>query len=322
MVAGMDALSGFLEGPRAREAFLLRCSMEAPWSLRIEDRAPLTLIAVVRGEAWILPDGAPPCRIGPGDSAIVVGPHPYTVADDPGSPPQILIGPGEVCTTLDGARLVEQMTLGVRTWGNAVDGATVLLTGTYESVGEVSRPLLDALPRVAVLGHDEWENPLVGLLAEEIVKDRPGQAVVLDRLLDLLVLASLREWFSRPGGEPPAWYRAQSDPVIGHALQLIHHQPAQDWTVASLASHAGVSRAALARRFHDVVGDPPLTYLTKWRLALAADLLLEPGATVGRVARQVGYGSPFSLSTAFKRAYGMSPSQHRSASRTDVLTGP
>ena len=105
--------------------------------------------------------------------------------------------------------------------------------------------------------------------------------------------------------KPPAWYRAQSDPVIGAAVGMNSPSttsrprtgPSCPWP-----SSTGVSRAALARRFHDVVGDPPVTYLTKWRLALAADLLLEPGATVERVARQVGYGSPFSLSTAFKRA--------------------
>jgi AraC-like DNA-binding protein len=81
--------------------------------------------------------------------------------------------------------------------------------------------------------------------------------------------------------------------------------------VAELAAKTGVSRAALARRFTALVGEPPMTFLTGWRLALAADLLREPDATVGAVARQVGYGSPYALSTAFKRARGVSPQQHR-----------
>ncbi len=92
---------------------------------------------------------------------------------------------------------------------------------------------------------------------------------------------------------------------------MLHHNPAHPWTVATLAAEIGISRAALARRFTELVGEPPMTFLTGWRLALAADLLREPGATIGSVARQVGYGSPFALSTAFKRVRGLSPRDHR-----------
>jgi AraC-like DNA-binding protein len=87
--------------------------------------------------------------------------------------------------------------------------------------------------------------------------------------------------------------------------------PARPWTVAKLAAETGVSRATLAHRFSELVGEPPMAYLTGWRLALAADLLREPAATVGSVARQVGYGSSFALSTAFKRVRGIASKQHR-----------
>lgn len=100
---------------------------------------------------------------------------------------------------------------------------------------------------------------------------------------------------------------------LGPALRLLHHEPAKPWTVASLAAAIGVSRAALARRFTELVGEPPMTFLTDWRLTLAADLLREPDATVSSVARQVGYGSPFALSAAFKRVRGISPQEHRLA---------
>jgi AraC-like DNA-binding protein len=98
---------------------------------------------------------------------------------------------------------------------------------------------------------------------------------------------------------------------VGHALRLLHNNPAYPWTVASLAAEVAVSRAALARRFTDLVGESPMALLTGWRLTLAADLLLEPDATVGAVARRVGYSSPFTFSTAFKRHYGTSPRGHR-----------
>lgn len=97
---------------------------------------------------------------------------------------------------------------------------------------------------------------------------------------------------------------------MGRALSIMHENPALR-TVASLATEIGVSRATLARRFHDIVGEPPMSFLTHWRLALAADLLSEPDASVGSVAEKMGYSSPFALSAAFKRVRGISPQEHR-----------
>jgi AraC-like DNA-binding protein len=309
----MDAVAGLLDGPRARGAFLLRSSMDPPWSLRIQDEAPLTLVAVVRGDAWIVPDAGEAVHLERDDVAIVRGPDPYLVADDPGTPPQAVILPGERCTTPDGRELTGMTDRGVRTWGNSADGTTVLLTGTYQFDGEVSQRLLRALPGLLVLRAGEWDCPVIPLLAAEIVKDEPGQEAVLDRLLDLLLIAVLRAWFARPDAGAPAWYRAYGDPIVGQALRLLHHDPARHWTVAELARAVGLSRAALARRFNDLVGEPPMSFLTGWRIALAADMLREPGATIGSVAQQVGYGSPFALSTAFKRVRGMSPQEFRTA---------
>ena len=310
----MDEFVGLLDGPRARGAFLLRAIMNPPWSIRVRDEAALSLVAMVRGDAWLVPDDpGNTVHLGPGDVAIIRGPDHYTFADDPGTPPQIVIHPDEHCTTLDGQDLAQAMDLGVRTWGNDPNGSTVMLVGAYQMRGEISERLLAALPPRVVLPGDAWESPLVPLLADEIVKDDPGQEAVLDRLLDLLLIAVLRAWFARPEGEAPAWYRAYDDPVVGRALRMIHNNPDHPWTVATLAAEIGVSRASLARRFTELVGEPPMTYLTGWRLALAADLLREPDATVGAVARQVGYASPFALSTAFKRVHGVSPREHRVA---------
>jgi AraC-like DNA-binding protein len=321
----MDAMAGLLDGPRARGAFLLRSAMDPPWSLRVQDEAPLTIVAIVRGHAWLLPEGRdlgePPMRLDVGDVAIVLGPDPYVVADDPGTAPQAVIHPGQRCTTPDGVELDAMRELGVRTWGNDPDGETVMLTGTYHLEGEVSRRLLRALPTRLTLREDEWDCPVIPLLADEVVKDAPGQEAVLDRLLDVLLIAVLRAWFARPEAEAPGWYRASADPVVGPTLRLLHHEPARPWTVEALATEAGVSRAALARRFHDLVGEPPMSFLTGWRIALAADLLLEPGATVGSVAHEVGYGSAFALSTAFKRVRGVSPSVWRTRAVAETGVG-
>lgn len=318
MGGGTDALGSLLEGPRARGAFLLRAVLDPPWSLLVRDRSPLTLIATTRGEAWLNtePSGTAPSdtfALSPGDVAVVRGGVPYTIADTPTTPPTILIEHGRRSMTPAGEPLCDDLSLGPRTWGSGSVGANTMLVGAYQVGGEISGRLLSALPRVFVVGHRALDSPLVDLLDTEIAKERPGQDVVLDRLLDLLLVTTLRTWFDRPHNATPAWYRAHTDRVVGKALRLLHEDPARPWTVATLAASTGVSRAALARRFTALVGESPMAYLTGWRLALAADLLREPESTVEAVARKVGYGSAFALSTAFKRVRGVSPRQHREA---------
>jgi AraC-like DNA-binding protein len=310
----VDALAGLLDGPRAQGAFLLKVVLGRPWSLRIADEAPLAIFTILAGTAWMRhPAADGPVRLETGDTVVARGPEPYLVADEPDRAPTMVIGPGGDCRDAAGDHLAEAMSLGVRTWGNDPAGPTTMLTGAYGLDGEVGSRLLRALPRVLVLRRADWESPLVALLAAEIGKDEPGQEAVLDRLLDLLLIAALRTWFARPDAPTPAWYSANADPVVGRAVALLHNNPAHPWTVARLARATGVSRAALARRFTELVGEPPMAFLTGWRLALAADLLRDPDATVGAVARQVGYGSPFALSTAFKRVRGVSPREHRAA---------
>jgi AraC-like DNA-binding protein len=308
----VDALAGLLDGPRARGAFLLKVILDPPWSLRIEDRAPLAVVCLVRGTAWVLPDGGTSVQMTAGDVLVARGPDPYVVADRPDTPPQVIIQPGERCTTLSGEDLAVAMDRGVRTWGNTYDGECMMLVGTYQSTGEISDRLLRALPPQLILTGDEWDSPLIPLLAAEISKDDQGQSAVLDRLLDLLLIAVLRTWLSR-AETAPAWFRAHGDPIVGRALRMLHNHPEHPWTLASLAGRLDVSRATLARRFTELVGQPPMTYLTDWRIALAADLLREPDTTIGAVARRVGYGSGFALSSAFKRVRGTSPQAYRAA---------
>jgi AraC-like DNA-binding protein len=310
----MDPLGGLLD-PRARGAFILRSLLSAPWSMRIEDEAPLTLVAVVRGSAH-LDAGTATSQIVPGDVAIVRGPAHYTVADSAATAPQVAIGPEQVCRPIAGVAGTRPMgPLGLRSWGNDPEGGTMLLTGTYHSPAEISRSLLSALPGLVVLSAGEWDSGLVGHVIQEVDRDAPGQEVVLDRLLDLILITALRTWLARPEAHPPGWYTAQDDPIVGAALTRIHARPEQPWTVASLAAEARCSRAALARRFTALVGVPPMTYLTDWRLSCAADLLTRTDATLEAIARDVGYAGPFALSAAFKRVRGVSPRTLRGEQR-------
>ncbi|MFJ4688950.1 AraC family transcriptional regulator [Streptomyces sp. NPDC088789] len=309
----MDALAGLLEGPRASGAFVLRIVLDPPWSIRVQDGSPLCLAVMLSGEASIEPDHGEPVRLRPGDVAIVRGPDPYVMSDDAAIAPQVIVHPGQRCVTPDGVDLRERMALGVRTWGSDPDGSVQLLLGVYEEVGAVGQRLLDVLPPLLVVADDTWDSTLIPVLAGEVTRQGPAQSVVLDRLLDLLLISVLRVWFDRPETQAPAWYRAHTHPVAGEALRLFHEAPANHWTLERVAAEVGVSRATLAECFRSAVGTPPMTYLTEWRMALAADLLRQSDATLNVVARQVGYGSGFALSSAFKRVYGVSPQEHRSA---------
>ena len=313
----MDAVVGLLDGVRARGAFVLRMMMDPPWSMSIRDDAPLTLICQTHGNAAIVGETSGTTWLHPGDVALTRGTEHYVFADDPTTPPMVVIHPGNRCTTLSGETLQFEMSLGVRTWGNSLSGATRSVICAYEGRSEVSARLLDVLPTVLVVRADEWDAPLVDLLAHEASCDGAGQEAYLDRMLDVLLIAVLRVWFSRDGNAP-TWWHAEQDPVVGPALKLIYNNPAHPWTVANLAAAVGCSRAVFARRFTDQVGEPPIAFLTSWRLALAADLLRSSQATIAAVARQVGYSTPFALSSAFKRAYGVSPNTHRATATPEA----
>jgi AraC-like DNA-binding protein len=306
----MGPLDGLLSGPRAQRAFLLRIALDPPWAMSIRDEAPLTVMAVLDGHMWV-DVGDEPVLLRPGDISIVKGPEHCRLADDPATPTTIIVLPDQQCLATDGRSLINEMMLGVRTWGTNPDGETQLLTGIYNFDSDVSRRLLAAIPRHIYLGADEWDSPLVDLLATEVSKDVPGQEVILDRLLDLLLISAVRAWFERHEREAPGWFTAEGDASIGATLKLIHADPTRSWTVEALAREAGMSRAAYARRFTQIVGEPPMTYLTAWRLTLAADLLRDPGESVGSVAERVGYATPYAFSTAFKRVRGVSPRQYR-----------
>lgn len=314
----MDPLADLLDGVRARSAAFCQAAFEPPWALRIADGAMLAFVTMLRGHAWIVFDDAAPVLVRSGDVAIVKGPHPYTVGDHPGTPPTITVHAGNRLTTMDGTDITATAPLSRRTGESGSPGTAVMASGTYQVTGDVGARLLTALPAVVLVPRSTVRSPVLDLLSAEVGRDEPGQQVVLDRLLDLALIETLRAWFARPDTEAPGWYRALSDPVVGAALRRMHGDPSRPWTVQELAAESGASRAAFARRFTALVGEPPMTYLTGWRLAQAADLLRGTDATVDTIARQVGYANAFALSVAFKRVRGSTPRRHRAGVRTPV----
>jgi AraC-like DNA-binding protein len=310
----MDPLAGLIDAPRARGAFLLRVPMARPWAVRVTDEAPLTVVAMTAGSSYFSHEPDPPVPLIRGDLLLVQGTSAYDVGDEPGRPPTAVILPGNRSETPTGESLDLPLTHGLRTWGNDPNGEDCMLVGNYASVGEVGTRMLAALPPWLVIRADDWRSPLVDVLLDQLERDAPGQASLLDRLLDALVVAAVQHW-ATTAEDLPAWLRAGDDHEVARALELIHEQPQAPWTLGRLAGTVGLSRAGFSRRFGRVVGESPIAYLSSWRLALAADLLVGTDDTVAAISRSVGYTSPFTFSDAFKRSYGRSPVEHRRAGR-------
>ncbi|GAA4906993.1 AraC family transcriptional regulator [Streptomonospora salina] len=305
----VDVFSDLIRGVRANGSLFASSTLSAPWALHFVDGAPLTLSTVLTGSGWIVPEHRPPEPLRARETVVVRGPATFTFVDEVGTRAEP-VACGEHCAAPEQGGTRHRRGWNDRHGGG--HGATTLIVGAYPVRGEISRRLLDALPVVLRANGGGTADAVLDHLASEVAVDTPGQQVVLDRLLDWMLVCTLREWFDRPGGEPPAWWSAQRDPVVGGALRLLHAEPAAPWTVRALAERTGVSRSTLAKRFTDLVGEPPLTYLTRWRMTLAADLLVErESATIADIARTVGYSDPFGFSAAFKRVRGANPTAFR-----------
>jgi AraC-like DNA-binding protein len=181
---------------------------------------------------------------------------------------------------------------------------------------DVADPLMGLLPPVIHVPADPVTGrdvaAIVELLAMEVGAHRPGSRAAAARLIDTLLIAVIRHWVDRrPDGEVPSWLRALRDPALAQVLAVLHERPGEPWTVDSLAREVHVSRATLARRFAEIVGEPPLTYLTRWRMHLAAQRLKYSTDTIGAIAREVGYTSEYAFNRAFARHRGQPPGRYR-----------
>lgn len=307
----MDPLSELLSGIRASGAVVSEAALEAPWAVRFEDRAPLTMVTLAKGAGTLLLADGTAIGVRGGQTAVVRGAEPFRLVDGSGPAGRArteylfsCFDPDNECTAGD---------LGDGRWGNDPDGGTSLFVGAYRATGGRHEWLMRALPPVLVVEDDDEVCAWLNAAAVDIANRRPGTQALIDRLFDWGLVCTLRTWFDGVGAAAPTWYRGFADPVVGPALEAIHTKPSRQWTVASLAAEAGVSRALFAKRFSEVMGESPLRYLTEWRMERAEELLADRESTVAQVARSVGYADAFGFSTAFKRHRGVSPTEFRNA---------
>ncbi|GAB2953077.1 AraC family transcriptional regulator [Nonomuraea fastidiosa] len=285
----MDILSDVISAVRVGTPATERVEWRAPWRRTFPDLPGTAgFLVVLQGTCWLIDKADEPAHLAPGD--VVFSPHGdgYTLADSPS------------------------------TTAHATGSTTVTLCGGYRLSPEWTHPLLRELPGVIHIparpGHHAGLRAAVEVLGAETGSRRLGAAALLPVALDMLLLYVLRIWFEEhPGGEPDTgWAAALAAPDIRAALNAMHDDPAHPWTVQELADRARVSRATLSRRFGALIGQPPLTYLTWWRMTTAARLLvLDPAASLDSVAARVGYSSEFAFANAFKRHFGLAPGAYR-----------
>ncbi|MDG9694779.1 AraC family transcriptional regulator [Streptomyces mutabilis] len=307
----MDPLSSLLSGIRAEGSVVSHAVLTAPWSIRFTDDAPLTMVSVLRGGGTLLLSDGTERAVGVGDTAIVRGPAPFRLVDGPTTLDRPHTEYEIACFTPD-AECTGQELGGIR-WGTDPDGATALIVGAYRAFGHRHERLLRALPPVLVINEDVEVCAWLETAAADAARLTAGSQALMDRLLDWALVCTLRNWFDEAGADAPSWYRGLADPVLGPALQAFHGRPAEPWTVASLARQAGVSRALFAKRFTELMGRPPLAYLTECRMADAEALLTDTDLSIAQIAKSVGYADAFGFSAAFKRHKGRSPSTFRAA---------
>jgi AraC-like DNA-binding protein len=198
----------------------------------------------------------------------------------------------------------------------ASGAATTFVCAAFGYDLDVAEPLMSLLPPVIHVPADPVGGrdiaAIVELLAMEVGMRRPGSRAAAARLIDTLLIAAIRHWLDRQtGDESPSWLRALRDPALARVVAVLHERPAEPWTVESLAREVHLSRATLARRFAAVVGEPPLTYLARWRMHLAAQRLKYSSDTVETIARDVGYTSEYVFNRAFSRHRGAPPGRFR-----------
>jgi AraC-like DNA-binding protein len=276
----MDVLSDVITAARTGRPHSNRTHRQAPWTIAPDPTSAIGFHVVLEGSCRLTGNGTDPIPLGIGDVVCVL-PH-------------------------------------NKDYGLADQGTTtVLLCGAYRLDLSRPHPLLAELPEVIHLparaGRHSALRSTIDLLTEELEQPRQGTDALVPALLDTLLLYMLRAWFDSNANS--GWAAALADPAVDAALRAIHADPTHPWTVEELGTRAGLSRAAFARKFTTFVGQPPLTYVTWWRMTIAARLLRDTDAPLAGVALRAGYTSEFAFGKAFKREYGTAPGVYRRSSR-------
>ena len=318
----MDAFSEVLSGVRLKGAMFFSAEFTAPWRLStphcrllaptLAPGAPHIAIyhLVVDGAARASVDGGPEIELSPGD--IVVFPH--------GDPHQLSAGTGN--NLVESAAVLRRIATGDLSPMHAGGGgATTRFVCGYLTLDPLlCGPILESLPPMLTVnvrtdrsGH--WLEQTILHLLGEASSDRAGGDAMLAKVSEALFVDTLRRYVTGLPDQTTGWLAGARDPAVGKSLALLHRRPEHPWTIAELAAEVGLSRSSLVERFTRYLLEPPMAYLTGWRLRLAAQALTASSKGVADIAAAVGYESEAAFNRAFKRAFGVPPARYRRQSR-------
>jgi AraC-like DNA-binding protein len=320
-----DALSDVLSVVQLSGSVFFDVTAKSPW---VAEAPPAAQIAdevmpgaqhvieyhvVTRGTCWITLVGDiafEPVKLEEGDIAVIPQGDPHVVSSAPGMRAEPNWGAHR---RPDDANALP---FAIQTGGDGPSD-TRLICGFFSCDARPFNPLLDSLPRFMRFSRDASQgshsllNQFIQFATSEASNKRAGSQSILNRLSELMFVEVIRMHMDKLANNNTGWLAGLRDPLVGRALTLLHARPAHPWTLEELASQAATSRSALADRFTQIVGCPPIQYLTQWRMQIAAKLLADPSVKVAAVAHDVGYESEAAFSRTFKKFVGRSPSQWR-----------
>jgi AraC-like DNA-binding protein len=320
----MDAFSEILNGVRLSGAVFFSAEFSAPWGLsqpasnimaaRLAPGAGHLLLyhLVVEGGAVIELADAEPVELLPGDIVVFPHGHAHHMSSGKGTPrPFPNYGIGGKIQARDLSPL------------HAGGGGDIsrFVCGYMTCDPYLCRPLLNGLPPVFKVSirtdrSGRWLESSILHLVEEAASGRVGSEAMLAKLSEALFVDTLRRYVAGLPEQQTGWLAGTRDPILGKSLSLLHSRIAHPWTIADLADEVGISRSALVERFTRYLSEPPMTYLSRWRLQLAARSLEQTSRGVAEIAADVGYESEAAFNRAFKREYGQPPGRYRSERKT------
>jgi len=304
----MDVLSNVLQITNLATHTLGSREFQPPWGIHLESFGRSAVHIVRQGSCWFSCRDSEPVQLHAGDVVLVAHGDTHVLSssrDMRNSEPlaqAVARAQGSVVPALGDAELSGE--------------STIMQCAGYDFSQETSHPLLALLPPVIRIPADRADvdgelQLLLRLLSQEATRRDAGAELVLPRLIDTLFVYILRVWLKDQPEGAGGWLGALRDPQIRKVLTRIHESPQAPWTVESLAGVAAMSRAAFAKRFADLVGEPPLAYVTRWRMDIAAKMLRESRDPVARIAGRVGYISETAFAKAFRRRRKIAPGAYR-----------
>ena len=315
--APSDPLAEALHFLRMNGAFYCRSELTAPWGMTMMPMPGYIWFHVVTtGRVWLEAGDDEGRLLQPGDLGLVPHGEGHVLRSEPGVPaPDVL--------ELDREEISERYEILRHGGGGA---PTTLICGAVRFDHPAARNLVEILPPIMHLEAAgapqlDWMQSTLRLMAVEAHELRPGSEAVITRLGDILVIQAIRSWLETDPAAKTGWLGALQDEQIGRAIALIHRDPARSWTVASLADELAMSRSAFAARFTELVEEPAMQYVTRWRMQVAVSALRNDGATVGELASRLGYRSEAAFARAFKRVIGVPPGAvKRSSPETSAVS--